>query len=973
MDSMTRRRLGVTAFALLIIGTTISANLFSMRQASAAPDPVGTGGSSSTVQFLDRAHIMVQMAGTSDGGDMSKASGIYYNSDMRNGKGYGQGGPKHVGVSKAGGKECVSQINVKQYGDNGPGQGGQATADITFKIPPTDGNTNGCITVKRTDYPIVNPAQGITDRVPVWSYVADPVASSVMYFKNDDKTILQADADPTYDNSSNNEWHFVSDGKTQCNSSLNYLRQNGGGKPDFITKADTGGGVVEADYVNQNGGDPCSYTLNDKSVNASHHVLVSLTRPDANTPFANGAGANGTDDLCSIPTWGLRWLACPLLLAAQEAIKGLDKVYQQLLIIGAGGMFDTNTATGKAFLDGELTFSKVAFSGLIVAALVIVAAQTGFGLEIFSPYTIRKALPRLLAMVVVLVLLVPIEKFLVQLTDNLTNWLGDMVAYPFRSLGDATTTGFGQIAGQWLAGAAAFTFLSIGGVLSLAATMLLGMFVLIAVLLGRKAIIFLVLITAPIGVVANILPNTRPLAKFMFKDLAFTAAALGPAISITLGITMGMAHVFQAANLGGVGGTAAVGIMVLGMLAPAYLAQRIGGVIGTVSGIANDRSRGGFDRLKNYRGNKIKENSAALAGGNRFGQTIFGKQNYLAKGVNAASRNTVNSVRTVQRGGLNPQSWKRTYSQLNDQQAMHEAIETMQSDGYKHNKDNDDMLSVGHYDSESQAIRGLSKRKGWDEDRARNAVAAAKAAGMKIGSEGFRVAGAMGRVSTGTGYDNMQDMAETLGHAAHGNEAMARRLAGFANAESKTKGRHDWAPGYGRLSELVIGETRGGVSKPTGRAYDKATIEAALGTDNATLGRDKPQAIGNVTIAMQRELGHTSAEMASTDANVRQAAEQMTGAVAAKLANMRDSGVYAPEVNAVQVNAVVRSAPVTNAQLAVQPGVVYDINTRRPVVDANGHVVTTTPPSAEGNDAYNLNRLTMRGGGPDDPRMPGAA
>jgi hypothetical protein len=1031
---MTRRRLGVLAFALLIFGSMLVTNVLGVRQAVAAPDPPGTGGSSAFIQFLDRAHILVQESGTAQGGDMTKASGIYYNSNFQGsgdeGRGYGQGGPKHVGVGKAGGKECVGQILIKKYGDGASGEGSQAIADITFSVPPSDATSTKCVTVKFKDYPIQNPATGTADQVPLHtgggnanSSMSNPVASSITYFKNDDKTIIQSDADPTYDTSSNATWHFVADGKTQCGSVLNYMRQANGGKPDFLTKVDGGSGTVEADYVHQNGGDPCQYSISS-DITKSHHALVLLSRPDANTPFANSTGANGTDDLCSIPTWGLRWLACPLLLTAQKAIQGMDQVLQSLLVIGAGGMFDTNTETGKAFLDAERTFSTIAFSLLIIVALVIVAAQA-IGFEILDAYTIRKVLPRLLAMVIILVLLVPIEKFTVQFADNLTNWSGDIIAYPFRSLGNVSNTGFGQIALQWFGTAAAFTFLDIGGVLSMAATMLLGIFVLILVLLGRKLLIMFALIIAPIGIVASILPNTRPLARFIYKDLTFPAILAGPAISASLGLTIAFAHVAQASNLGGVGGTAGVLIIIFGEFIPLWIMKRIGGTVSAVTGMVNDRSRGSFDRLKNYRGARIKANTAALKTGERFGESMFGRRNVLASTFNSATRGGTNVARAARAGGIGGIGRiGNTTRQVADQQAMVAAAEAMNSDGFKNNRENDDFLAAADFNSESQARRELARR--WTpqnanaqqqaaaQQRANAAVDGAKAAGMKIGSQSFRVAGAMQRVSTGTGYENMEEMVGTLGRAAGGNESMARRLAGFANAEAKNKGRHDWAPGYGTLSRLTVATTQGGANAPTRDQFDAATVEAAIGTDNATLMRDKPYSVGNIAEAMERQLTQAQQNLRSPDAAVRADAGRVTAQIVAKLGNMRDSGLYAPEVNIQRMLDVTNgSAAIGQAEASVTGRVpIFDATTGRqtgsmnvgvsrvPALDPNTGTVLTEPVvDAAGNRVMGPNnvplvrpvmrevpnggaapatvrlaedlRNTPRMGGVNDPRFPG--
>lgn len=958
---MKHRRLGWAAFTFLL-AITMVAPLFISRQASAIPEPPGAGSNDIVANYLDRAHIEVLA-----GANYKAAEGIYYDQDINDGTfNYKQGGPdKKAGVKNG----CQSEITITDLpGRNDFGADETRNGKMKIKLPASasgggDKCTSKDLTITVTDRRItgVGDTKFMSLTAVKTGDTRPGFTSTIIFFKPDASTIYDADNDPVYDakGGSDNVFRLDTGDPIEGGLPAYYLQAKPVNDcPTVITNADFGSPTDAHYYYQKKKDGKCDPTPIKVAGGADRpfdHALVLPQRPDAFSTV--GADPNQTDnveDNCSIPTWGLRWVACPLIVATQKSIDLMDNLLQKLLIINADEVFDTSKDSGKAYFAGFRAFQTIAFSIIVIVALILVIG-TSAGFEVFDAYTMRKAAPRFLFAVGGLVLLWPFLEFAVRFMDNMTNWTGDLISAPFKALPGSASTGFKEIAAQWIVAGTAIAAFGILGLLSMAATLFLGIMTLIVVLLARKLIILLCILLAPVAVICSVLPNTQKVWA-IWRTTFVGAGLAGMVIAAILGASIALARVAKTANVGGMGDSVAVVIIAIAPFLIPSAIRRTQGAFATFTGSLDDRRRGMSAGLTNFRRNRAQQRFQAMRRGDLYSNSGAGKY------FNATTRGANNVVASA---ALNPKRWRRKYSQTRDQQAEQSANAIMQTQGFKDIANNDDALMAMRYNGEGEAVKSLTDR--WASTRygdrskysqeeatararsdASAAVSAAQAAGIKLGTVGAKVAAARQRVSTGTGYDNMADMAEALADAAGGNTALQNRLAGFANAETKKVGRNDLAPGYGSLSKLVDSAAKGSMTQ---RQVNDAVVEAAMGTDNATLMRNKPQALKNFSSALSSEFTRASQQAANaTSATEREAGQRQVGEVIGKLENMRDSGIYAPEVNLKGMSTALAGTSaeregvqyeIKNPTVQVQQPVYARDSQNRIIVDNNGKPIVT--------------------------------
>lgn len=673
----------------------------------------------------------------------------------------------------------------------------------------------------------------------------------------------------------------------------------------------------------------------------------------------------------------LNWFGCPIITGLQEAVTGLNAGIDYMLTIkttGPGGLFEE-----QGYRRAWDSFRIIAIGLIIVAGLIMLASQA-FGFEIFDAYTVKKLMPRLVISVIFIVISWDLLRFLVELSNTVGNSVRALIYQPFVGFGGSPYADALEV-GDWskfllalITGAAIFS-LGLAAILSFAVTAALAVALAFLILLVRQMIVVLLVIFAPVAIALYVLPGTQKAFDF-WKGTLISMLVVFPIISAMIAVGRVFALIAYGNPTGG-------GIQVIQQLSafvayfvPYFLlpfAFRLaGGAIATLSGIVNDRGRGGFDRLKGYRGKKLGENVAAMKAGNRFeGRNFIPGSRLAARGINR----TTSGLATGLKGNFGVGERGR---QALDQKRRTASDELMKSAEFQAIANNDDALMAATYGDRRSALQGLTARFGGDRARAERAVQAANAS---IGyGRPQAIAAAQQMVNTGTGYDNMGDMVATLARASGGNTNTAAGLAGYANSATKKVGRHDLAPGFGALNNLVQQQTRTGVA-PSQDQILTASIAAARGVDNATLARDKNTSVTNhsqaLTLGLQRSEAvaqnairvinnpTTSAAARTAAQDQYRAAMQDSAQISAKIENMRDSSMYGPEVNVASMHANAIQ-PTTNVRETVQTRTTRryqgtDAQTRQPVYVPNA---SYEPVSGE---TYNAQRQNNRYN-PDDPR-----
>lgn len=240
-------------------------------------------------------------------------------------------------------------------------------------------------------------------------------------------------------------------------------------------------------------------------------------------PGTGGSGgtADGTQpDTCELSSNGFSfaWLMCPLLLAGQEISDNLINAFEDQLSFNV----NQNLGDQNSQASVEKTWSLVknlATAFLVIIILIMVISQAVGGGP-FDAYTVRKMLPRLVAVAIAIQLSWAMVSWVIDVFDDLGRGIADIMYFSF---GGSDALSLGHILahaniGSYTAGT--ISWVGVIGLigLSIAALPAVLVFLLIALaamvtalvtLILRKVIIIVLLIFAPIALLAYVLPGTQ--------------------------------------------------------------------------------------------------------------------------------------------------------------------------------------------------------------------------------------------------------------------------------------------------------------------------------------------------------------------------------------------------------------------------------------------------------------------------------
>jgi hypothetical protein len=626
-------------------------------------------------------------------------------------------------------------------------------------------------------------------------------------------------------------------------------------------------------------------------------------------------------DTCPVDTWGLRWIACPLILAAQTAITKLEAVVTSWLANDVNGIFGGTNAckavgdTSCAYYSAWNSFRVLAISLIIIAGIVMVVSEAT-GIAIFDAYTIRKVLPRLLISVILIAISWWLMKFTLQFFNNISIWLASLVSWPFHAVtnSDVTTSTPWSIVGQYAIIVAAIAVLGPFGILSYAGTIFMALAVGWITLVVRRMLIIMAIMSAPLFIACFIMPNTQKLGKF-WRDGFIGLLLMGPVF--TLAVTLGQvtAAIASRNDNGDPFGIISFACLVIPFLSIPILFSKIGGSVAGLIGFVNDKSKGGFDRLKNYRTNEIQRRGQRAKSGELFGNGLA--RGKLASGLNSLTSNAALGAKgNFGLGAKGKEAYEQRMAVLSGQHAKSDAGQAGQF--------NDDMLRAQSYNNSADARRNMAQdynmwakndrgeyvldangNRTADTARIDRAMNAAKANGGW--GKARQVYAAKQLAVTGTGYDDSQQMLQTIARASGGNESMIAAMVGDARGASKKAGRSDLGgPSFEDLHNTAVAEARamsgtrdtnGNLvhTAPTAEHYRDLGVRAFQNTDGATLSRDKGASIKNITNDLYSQLNsvHQQARSATSE-EARQGFEGQAAALTEQIKNFQQTaGVYA--------------------------------------------------------------------------------
>lgn len=364
------------------------------------------------------------------------------------------------------------------------------------------------------------------------------------------------------------------------------------------------------------------------------HDGVDSAPPNTCPPESTDASCAGTKATTTCSIEGLGWIICPattLIASITDALYGWVQnfLFVQPLNVDTG---NANNTTYQAW-SAMRNLANVAF---VIAFLIIIFSQlTNMGV---SNYGVKKMLPRL----VVAAILVNLSYWITALAIDISNIVGSNIYSILRSpagipIGNITAVGnlWENVLGGLLAGGTILGVTAGGVALAAAGTAavaaagtvvmwaaitfvlaaLLAIIVAFIILAARQALIIILVVLSPLAFVAFLLPNTEKLFTSWRKAL-LTLLVFYPLFSVLFGgsylagmIIIGSAG--QGNQDAGVGGPAVGMTILLGMaimIVPLALTPLLikfsTGIMGTVAGMANNKSKGLIDRARNVRNRK---------------------------------------------------------------------------------------------------------------------------------------------------------------------------------------------------------------------------------------------------------------------------------------------------------------------------------------------------------------------------------
>jgi hypothetical protein len=390
-----------------------------------------------------------------------------------------------------------------------------------------------------------------------------------------------------------------------------------------------------------------------------------LTEPEDIDVDASTWGAAATLQPTTCDVDGLGWIVCPV---SGYIAKGMDYLYSLLTYFLEVAPITGGDNSIYQMWNIVKSLANICF---IIAFLIIIYAQISGAFV--SNYTIKKMLPRL----VIAAVLVNTSYWICSIAVDLSNVLGGSVQDVFKIMqekigaanseaseltwetatayalgGGGIALGLVGLAGATSFGGGALAFLIIAALIPA----MFAVFVAVAVLAARQALITVLIVLSPLAFVAYLLPNTEDMFR-RWRKLFMNLLIIFPAFSVIFGASqLTGVLIIQNANI--------FPVVILGLLvqvAPLFITPFLiklsSGLFSTIAGLTNDKSKGVFDRAKNWSdANREYHKSRAMRKGldpNRFEGSKAKKAFSAARPTSLGSRIAMSEDKRKRRTAAN--------------------------------------------------------------------------------------------------------------------------------------------------------------------------------------------------------------------------------------------------------------------------------------------------------------------------------
>jgi|GEM_PF-6395371 len=364
---------------------------------------------------------------------------------------------------------------------------------------------------------------------------------------------------------------------------------------------------------------PITITLGDPK--GADGKLASDGAPGSSPVGGAGAATNPSQDLslsCHAGLNPLNWLICGIVKGLVGIVSALDDAINSQLSVGTNGSSDNPdqifaNSDGSCGTGGQCDAYKTAWSsfrdialGLIAMATLLVLIAQALGLEILDAYTIRKVLPRLLIATIGISLSWQLMKFFVTLTNDLGFGIRYLIEQPFVGINTSIHLSLAQ-SGAVLIPTIVGVAMGVFGLLTFVGMAALAVLVGFATLVLRQIVIIMLIILAPIGLAAYILPNPNTQRVFKLWWESFSKALL--MFPLIAGF-IAAGRVFSAIAVNQSTGILSQIIGFIAYFAPYLMIPMTfrfaGGALSGMANLVNSRAQGGYG----YLSKKRKEHTA---------------------------------------------------------------------------------------------------------------------------------------------------------------------------------------------------------------------------------------------------------------------------------------------------------------------------------------------------------------------------
>lgn len=436
---------------------------------------------------------------------------------------------------------------------------------------------------------------------------------------------------------------------------------NGGGESKYIYSIPvvdgSGLGTTPTDYYGiKSHNDKINFYVSDKGDNQSDTCLnianylsdpanvnaylnaykedlsKGFKKPEDTTAGSDETSLSDSKTTCAID--GIGWIVCPVMSFMATIA---DKAFNFL----ATNFLETNSklvssSEDSATYNAWKVMRNIANVAFVIAFLIIIFSQlSSIGLD---NYGIKKLLPK----IIIAAILVNLSFIICQIAVDISNILGYSIKSMLDGLGnyvqtpgtasDASSNGWGwaTIIAALLAGGVTLAFVISVPILISA---LFALIAVVLILLGRTALIVLLVVISPLAFVAFLLPNTEEYFTKWRKTFV-SLLLVFPIVSLVFGAGSLAAKIINAASDDSMQQVIAMGVAVIPLfIVPALLKKSIdsvggiGGKIGSMGDSLGKNAGAGYSNssLGKHMASKKADDIARTKTGNYVGMNPIRK------------------------------------------------------------------------------------------------------------------------------------------------------------------------------------------------------------------------------------------------------------------------------------------------------------------------------------------------------------